>query len=279
MDYRYNSLTFLLLMVFLGINAQNTCLKNTEEFSIHSKFVKGENYTIQVGLPVDYANSHRKYPVVIVLDGDKFFGIASGFTDILAWSGEIQKVITIGISYNENDEIWWEKRTRDLTNCPDTINGKIFPQNTGGADNFAKFIKAELFPAIQTKYRANIDSAAIIGISFGAMFCTYILFTQPDLFHNYVIVAPCLIWNDKNILKLENSFSQINKRLDKMVYVAYGLNDDKKWIIDPTNEIMDQIQKHNYEGLRIKFKTFEDETHISVIGPAMINGLKYIFAK
>jgi predicted alpha/beta superfamily hydrolase len=279
MDYRYISITFLLLPVFLGINGQNVNLKNTEEFSIQSKFVKEENYTIQVGLPADYLNSQRNYPVVIVLDGDKFFGIAKGFTDILAWGNEIQKVITIGIAYNTNDKEWWEKRTRDFTNCPDTINGKNFPKNMGGADNFAKFIKAELFPAIQTKYRANIDSTAIIGMSFGAMFCTYILFTQPDLFYKYIIVAPSLIWCEKNILKLENSFSKINKKLDKMVYLPYGLNDNKKWIIEPTNELMDQIQKHNYEGLKIKFKTFEDETHIAVIGPAMINGFKYIFAK
>lgn len=279
MDYRSISFTFLLLTIFLVINGQNACLRNSEEFTIQSKFVKGENYSIQVGLPEGYSNSQKKYPIVIVLDGDKFFGIAKGFADILAWGNEIQKVITIGISYNTNDKEWWEKRTRDFSNCADTINGKNFPQNMGGADNFAKFIKAELFPAIQTKYRANIDSAAIIGMSFGAMFCTYILFTQPDLFYKYVIIAPSLIWNDKNILKLENSFSQANKNLDKMVYLAYGSKDNKKWVIDPTNEILDQIQKHNYEGLKIKFKTFEDETHIAVIGPAMINGLKYIYAK
>ena len=48
-----------LLLCTNGIQAQTTqkqpnkvCLDNTEQFSITSKYVAGENYIIQVGLPV-----------------------------------------------------------------------------------------------------------------------------------------------------------------------------------------------------------------------------------
>jgi hypothetical protein len=40
------------------------CLDNTEQFSITSKYVEGENYLIQVGLPASYSTSKRSYPVL-----------------------------------------------------------------------------------------------------------------------------------------------------------------------------------------------------------------------
>lgn len=46
------------------------CLDNTEQFTITSKYVEGETYIIQIGLPYTYYSSKKPYPVLYVLDGD-----------------------------------------------------------------------------------------------------------------------------------------------------------------------------------------------------------------
>jgi len=264
---------------FGALNAQNVkekvCLDNTEQFSITSEYVKGENYLIQVGLPFGYSSSHKSYPVLYVLDGDYAFGITKGITDLLLIGKEIKGIIVIGISYGKGVFAWSIKRTRDLTPSHDTIFAK--GQITGGADNFLKFVQYELFPAVNRNYRTNPDSSAICGESLGGLLNSYILWKQPELFKGYIIISPSLIWNNKSVLKLESEYFVNHKELNKAVYIAYGSLDSKEVIISPATELIQMIQMHDYKGLRLVTRVFEGETHMSVPSVAITNGLKTLF--
>jgi predicted alpha/beta superfamily hydrolase len=274
--------TLILAIVFAGlIDAQNVkdkvCLDNTEQFSITSKYVEGENYIIQIGLPSGYSSSIKSYPVLYVWDGDKSFGMTKEIADWLMWSKEIKDIIVIGISYGQGMDDWWNKRARDYTHCSDTIVAKGMFKSTGGADNYIKFVKNEVFPIINKNFRTKPDSSAISGISFGGMLSSYILFTQSELFEGYIIIAPSLVWNNKSILKLETEYSSNHKELNKTVYIAYGSLDDKDWVINPTDEFIQMIKMRNYQGLKFVPQIFEGETHISVFSTAHTNGLKTLF--
>ena len=64
--------TVLLAFIMSGlINAQSVkdkvCLDNTEQFSIASKYVAGENYVIQVGLPIGYSPEKNLIPCYMYL--------------------------------------------------------------------------------------------------------------------------------------------------------------------------------------------------------------------
>jgi uncharacterized protein len=272
-------IVLLLSCSFGTLNAQNVkekvCLDNTEQFSITSENVKGENYLIQVSLPFGYSSSHKTYPVLYVLDGDYAFGITKGITDLLMIGKEIKGIIVVGISYGKGVFAWSIKRTRDLTPGHDTIFAK--GQNTGGADNFLKFIQYELFPVVNRTYRTDPDSSAICGESLGGLLNSYILWKQPEMFKSYIIISPSLIWNDKSVLKLESEYFVNHKELNKAVYIAYGSLDSKEVIISPTTELIEMIQMHNYNGLRMVTRVFEGETHMSVPSVAITNGLKTLF--
>jgi predicted alpha/beta superfamily hydrolase len=264
------------------LSAQNVkdrvCLDNTQQFSIASKYVAGENYIIQVGLPVNYSASQKSYPVLYVTDGDLGFGITKGIADALAiLSKEIKDIIVIGITYGQGTDIWMKKRARDYTPGEDTIVAKNWFPTYDGADNFLKFIQNELFPVVNNNYRTNPDSSAIMGISFGGLLSSYILFKQPDLFKGYIIADPSLFWNSKSILKLENEYFRNHKELNCTVYMTYGSLDNKELIIDPTNELIKMIQMHNYQGLKLVTRVFEGETHVSVYSTAITNGMKTLF--
>ena len=224
--YFTTMIAIFLLFCSFGIQAQTkqpkpnkVCLDNTEQLYIESKYVAGENYIIQVGLPIGYSLSKKSYPVLYVLDGDKSFGMTKEIADWLMWSNEIKDIIVIGISYGKGTDIWWDKRARDYTHSNDTVTAKGWFKSTGGANNFLKFIKNELFPAINKNYRTNKDSVTIMGISFGGMLSSYVLFTQPEMFNGYIIIAPPLSWNYKSIFKLETEYFSNHKELNKTVYV------------------------------------------------------------
>ena len=272
-------IVILLSCSFEALHAQNVkekvCLDNTEQFSITSEYVKGENYLIQVGLPFGYSSSHKTYPVIYVLDGDYAFGITKGITDLLMIGKEIKGIIVVGISYGKGVFAWSIKRTRDLTPGHDTIFAK--GQNTGGADNFLKFVQYELFPAVNKNYRTDPDSSAICGESLGGLLNSYILWKQPELFKGYIIISPSLIWDNKSVLKLESEYFVNHKELNKAVYIAYGSLDSQEVIISPATELIQMIQTHNYKGLRLVTRVFEGETHMSVPSVAITNGLKTLF--
>jgi predicted alpha/beta superfamily hydrolase len=255
------------------------CLDNTEQFSITSKYVAGEDYIIQVGLPIGYAPSKKSYPVLYVLDGDKSFGMTKEIADWLMWSKEIKDIIVVGISYGQGMDAWWQKRARDYSHCADTINVK-WVKEAGGADNFLKFVKNELFPVINQNYKTNQDSIAIMGLSLGGMLGTYILFTQPELFKGYIIIAPSLGWNNNSILKMEDEFYKNHKELNKLLYMAYGsLDNNKVLVVNPSKDFMQTLQKRNYTGLKFVPEVLEGETHISVYAIALTHGLKTIFKR
>jgi hypothetical protein len=269
----------ILSFSFEALNAQNVkekvSLDNTEQFSITSEYVKGENYLIQVGLPLGYSSSHNSYPVLYVLDGDYAFGLTKGIADLLMIGKEIKGIIVVGISYGKGVLAWSLKRTRDLTPGHDTIFAK--GQNTGGADNFLGFIQNELVPAINKNYRTYPDSSAICGESLGGLLNSYILWKRPELFKSYIIISPSLIWNNKVVLKQESEFFVNHKELNKTVYIAYGSLDNKEVIISPATELIQMIQTHKYTGLRLVTRVFEGETHMSVPSVAITNGLKTLF--
>lgn len=276
----------LLFFCINGIHAQTpqtkirqVSLENTEQFPITSKYVAGENYQILVSLPVNYLSYDYSFPVLYVLDGDKSFGMTKEIADWLMWFAEIRDIIVVGISYGQGTDSWWEKRERDYTHSNDSLNAKGSIKKTGGADNFLRFVKNELIPVINKKYKAIPDRNAIMGISYGGMLASYVLFSQPDLFKSYIIIGPTLVWNHESILSMEKRYFNDHKALNKTVYIAYGSEDSKGWVINPTDEFLKNIQLHNYEGLKLTQQVLEGETHISAYATALTHGLKILFRR
>jgi len=285
-----------MLLCTNGIQAQTTltqikqvCLNNTEQFSIKSKYVAGENYVIQVGLPSGYSSSQKSYPVLYVTDGDVVFGMAHGIA-LDGWmrlGNDIKDIIVVGIGYGQGMDVLLQKRARDLAPSVDTVwpIGRPYAKSiTGsGADNFIKFIQYELFPVINENYRIEQDSVAIFGHSFGGLFAAYILFKQPELFKGYIISSPPIIWNNKSLIKLEAEYFSNHKELDKIVLLDIGSLENKipfnEESINLINELSQNIRTHNYKGLKLVTRIFEEESHSSVTSTALSNGLRILFKK
>lgn len=273
-----------LIIVFLLftsiVNAQQSLeisLKKTEQFKLESDLYKGEPFTIQVCFPKSYDNQN-KYPVVYLLDADKSIGMAKEIADWLMFGKEIQDIIIVGISYNKDDETWWINRSRDYIPTSDTVSdfGKYWPK-AGGADRFLDFIQYVLKPAVEKRYSVNKESTGIIGFSFGGLLASYCMITRSDLFENYIIISPGLVWDNSLVSRLENKYYQSNKELKKKVFISISSEDPKSIVIEPTKHLVEEIKTRNYQGLELTYDYYENETHFSGYPRALTTGLKKLY--
>ena len=186
-----------------GNDVEHVYFSDTELRKLQSKYVDQE-YSLEIYLPPSYSDSLKSFPVLYLLDSDISFGMAKNIMDWLLLFKEIREVIVVGISYREGFSNWWSKRTRDY--APTKDQSKIWGEwpISGGADNFMKFIKLELIPFIDSNYRTVKNDRTIAGISLGGLFSTYVLFTDPLLFKNYIMSGSALIWDYKMAFKLES---------------------------------------------------------------------------
>ncbi len=168
-----------------------------ETFQIQSKILD-ETRVICVWTPADYSTTQRSYPVLYMPDGgvhEDFPHIANTIAELVEQS-EIAPVIVVGI---ENTE-----RRRDLTG-PSNIasDAKIAPV-TDGASAFRAFIKNELFPAIEERYRVD-NQRAIVGESAAGLFVVETLLLAPTMFDVYIAMDPALHWNDHYLVRHASS--------------------------------------------------------------------------
>lgn len=268
--------SFCFLLVILSTNTfsqdQKVSLDQTHSRWFDSKII-GDKFLIQCYIPDQKATPTDSLPIVFVLDSDMSFGLTYDIVRWLNWGQEIPPVAIIGISYGTGQKDWWDKRSRDYTPSKNLI--KIWGEwpYSGGGDNFKKFLELELFKFIKDEFNLKSENKTIIGLSFGGLICTDILFSNPALFDNYIILGPALLWNDKEIFKKENKYFESHKTLNTNVFTAIGILDDKT-ITEPWTEFVTLIKARNYSGLTFNTWIIDKETHLSMLPAGLYRGLK-----
>ncbi|RLD83052.1 MAG: hypothetical protein DRJ07_07435 [Bacteroidetes bacterium] len=273
------ALSFLLVFFATDIYSQDTkvCLDQTYTKWIDSKLV-GDKFLIQCYIPNQNTIPIDSLPVIYVLDSDMSFGLVYDVVRWLKWGNEIPNVAIIGIAYGTGQSEWWKKRTRDYATSKDQT--KIWGDwpLAGGGDNFKQFIKNELFNFVEKEYKLKGRSKTIIGISLGGLICVDILFTNPDLFDNYIMLGPAFLWNDKEIFKKEAEYFKNNSTLSANVFSAIGKLDDKT-ITEPWTDFIGQIKSRQYKSMTLNTLVLENETHMSMYPAGLTRGLKTVLNK
>src|SRR5512143_1814520 len=259
-----------------GQSAPPVTVARSAQHSLESATV-GDTFVIQVRVPPSYAGSEKKYPVLYVLDGDKCFGLAADTAEWLAWAKEAPEIIVVGLAYGEGRD-WWQKRSRDLTPTKDA--SKVWGEwpMAGGAARFQDFLAGELFPFVESHYRALPDDRAVAGISFGGLFGAFSLFTRPTLFQRYILIAPAFVWDRQRLWEYEAEYHARSKALSATVFSAVG-DEDEPTILGPWAECGRLVEGRHCAGLRWLTQTYPSESHSSVLPGALARGIKRIYAK
>jgi hypothetical protein len=130
--------------------------------------ILGETRRIGVSLPPSYAASaaHRRYPVIVVLDGEASLEPMATVADELARNGQMPEAVVVAIE-NTN-------RLRDLTPPGISVSGSSLRE---GGDRFLDFIERELLPAVDREFRTGAPRT-LVGHSSGGILATYAAATR-----------------------------------------------------------------------------------------------------
>ena len=135
------------------------------------------------------------------------------------------------------------------------------------------FISSEVIPFVESNYRA--DSLRILaGFSNSAMFATYVMMHEPDLFKSFILSSPMLGWGDNFVLKESLDFFSNLQSFDKTCYIIYG-NLDYDQVILPMPQFEALLKEKAPENFKWKVDVLENEGHVPYVD--VYKGLEYTF--
>jgi len=218
----------------------------------------GEKREIKIQLPRNYEqNSEKRYPVVVVLDGDYLFEPVAGMVDYYSYWKDIPEMIVVGIN-------------QDGIRMEDTSYGEnSLPADKGA--KFFEFIGMELLSSLDQKYR-TANFRMIVGHDFTANFINYYLLKQEPIFKGYINLSPDLAPEVPNWVTeaLESSESK------KWFYLATS-NEDIPALKSGIASFDNQLKNINNKLVSYKFEEFTGESHYSLVGKAIPSAISSMF--
>ena len=244
--------------------------KYRQDFWLKSEYALGKDYRVKVWLPGSYYDSNKKYPVLYITDADWFFDFAS----IMAYHLEqnSKEIILVGISYGSRDSCW-QKRILDFRS--DHFNEAGIP----GYALFIKFFRDELFPVIESRFRAESTNRTLFGWSNGFYFACHTLYEQRTLFDNYILGGGLFPenWPDQLKLKERTNLRQEKTESPIGIYVGHPEFDA------PRDQFLSSIQSlknQDFADIFLEWEIFEGKGHtFPTVAEIIINGMEYTFNK
>ena len=145
----------------------------------------------------------------------------------------------------------------------------------GHADKFVAFMKEELIPFINEKYRTTGDNT-LFGHSHGGTCTMFTFLTEPDLFKSYIASDPSFWWDNNYLSKLAAERLPEMKDVEASLhisgragqgYAGMGIN------------LMDSVlEKFKPEGLLWASDAYKNEIHNSVKYKGIYDGLKWTYS-
>ena len=268
---KINSIFFFLLLCFFAkLNAQKAneiVIGNT--YQIHSELLN-ETRQYSVYLPSSYGDRpSKKYPILIVLDGDAF--AQSLFTTVnylgsdYLRNSSIPEMIVVGVS-NVN-------RRRDFT--PNKVVTKR-PNDSGGGKLFLQFIQEELLVSINNNYRTS-DLQILFGHSLGGLLAIHTYLQEDTPFDAFLAIDPSLgSWEtDVMNMKVEQKSTASSERFLYIASANWGkrnLNNRDRHL-----RLFDLLDAKTEGAFLGKIQYFEEENHRSVPLISFYYGIREIF--
>ncbi len=239
---------------------------DSEMKTIKSAIV-GQDYLIKVRLPHDYANTTKKYPVLYLLDGDHAFAMATDIVQYLLYGEHIPDLLIVSPAYGSKESLLEGGRNRR--------NRDLFPflseasDEQPGANRFLRFFEQELIPFIENNYRIDSRERTLFGYSAGGFFALYTLFTNPELFKNYIVVDGF----DRYFQEIEKGYARDHRRLPAKLWIAAPALDRAKIVA----EFADTLKTRNYADFQVEFAWLSDLSHFAIGAEGLTKGLVAVF--
>lgn len=253
---RINLVLFLSLLSFAG-SAQLT----KEDFRSTKT---GDTYEIIIKRPRDF-DSSGSYHLVYFTDA----GINSGKTILTQSEESTKSIILIGIAHKGN---WDTKRQRDF--IPADAGGHS-DKNFGQAGNFFSFMRDELMPHINKKFRKG-KTKVFIGHSFGGLLALYMSMRENKLFDHYYAISPSVWANYYELMNIEKNYAAKQKDYNAGIAVYAGSLEFLNKVLSSSKYFYNTVSERKYKGLSITHTTINGVNHYGIVPRVIPDILKQL---
>ena len=244
------------LLVFIA------CIQFIEAQVVYEPFNStklGETREIKIQLPRGYdVNPDRKYPIIMVFDGDYMFEAVAGNVDYYAFWEDMPDAIVVGVNQidsREADMYYSEQNS--------------LPIETGAA--FFEFVGMELIPYLEKTFRTENFRVAI-GHGETANFINYFLLKGDPLFKAYIVISPDLAPDVATYVT-----ERLSKFQTKMFYYLATSNNDVASIKSDTETLNTAITAIDNNNILYNYKKLEEPSHYSLPAYVIPDALQKIF--
>lgn len=266
-----NIFTLLLLYIQGYTQYPRVEIPGSEVRKITSSIVSGQEYELHILLPTKYKSADKKFPVVYLMDSQWDFPLVKSIYGQQYYDGFIPELIIVGVTWGGVNPNADSLRVRDYTPTNDGMQ-----KQSGGADKFLSFMRNELFPFIESNYKADDQNRTIVGCSLGGLITMYALFSQPDMFTGYAAASPAIGWDREVLYKYEKKYSERKVTSPARLYMTIGGVERN---VSDFEKMATFLDNRNYTSLKIKQVVLENTGHSGTKSETYSRGLQYIFDK
>ena len=235
-----------------SIPTYNDPIPEHDQFTINSKQV-GETRTINIWTPPEYKTTNTALPVMYMADGgitdEDFPHIANTLAELVK-TKKIPPIILVGIANTQ--------RRRDLTGPTMVEKDKEIAAVVGGSEKFSAFIKEELFPEINKRYRTT-NEKTIIGESLSGLFVMEVFMLTPEMFDYYIAFDPSLWWNDQYLVKTAKDHLAKFPSGEKRLWFAGSAD-----MSETVGKLANILEAENLPNLKWKYSPEPKEKHSTI---------------
>lgn len=259
---KIHTLLWLLSVLFVtqlhGQTSQILPENRAQQHELQSEIL-AESRPLLIQLPADYqTNPHKRYPVLVILDGETHFPHITGTVDWLSNQAfRIPSMIVVAIP-NTN-------RGRDMSAS----------YNNGGGDQFIEFIGKELLPFVDKQFRTQ-PFRILAGHSMAGHLTLSAFVQQPNLFNAYITMSP-FFRQDRGETQLTDLIDKQLKKTSQGHHFIYASIGDEPNLM-PAYQRFEKSLKQSKDGsLRWHSLVSLSDNHMSVPSNTINNALQFIF--
>lgn len=298
--------TIALLLAFASFSAhaqlqsRSVINPSIESFTFQSPSM-GVRFSLNVGLPPDYkAGDGKKYPALILTDGDYVFRNVYEQASMLEGAITPLFIISIGTGREEGEEEHTRRRIYEFSppgwdrqdKFGQAVAGycKQFksPEGkcTGGSAIFLKAIASEMIPLLAAKFPIDTSQLGLFGLSAGGFFTSWAIFQTNTPFKKYIISSPAMAYGRGEIFRQEAAYAKTHKDLPIGIYFGAGGLEATDPMLEGMGEIVSGMShlagvlaSREYPGLKMTLELHPGMGHTDVMGTSVVRGLRTLYAK
>lgn len=243
-------------------------------------------YEIYVSLPVDYAKTSKRYPVVYVTDATYAFPLIRSIAGRVDRHGVgLEDFILVGLSYAKG-ESGTVSRNRDYTPTTrekdDMPLGSIYGQSAAYLD----FLLRDVLPLVDSQYRTEPKRRIYVGHSYGSLLGLQALLERPSTFSHYILGSPSLWFDHDHPFAALKQYAKTHDDLvGKLRFYVGSLEQpsrtrpDAEKMVELMNRYTTELRAQRWRGLDVKASVLDGEDHATVFPRLITQGLVWALPK